>query len=111
MTRRPWFPFWTSFYDSADDLTGKQQAIIIALMSIAWRQPDAALPDDMTWIRNRVKAHMADAVSMQDVSYTLARFFMWGTQDSRWHHRDLDNAKTSYENIKKGQAKRAAKRW
>jgi uncharacterized protein YdaU (DUF1376 family) len=108
--RRPWWPFWTSFYDDASDLDGKQQAIVVALMTIAWRQPDAALPDDITWVRGRVKVLINDTVSVAAIGALLTRFFALEA-DGRWHHPDLKRARNSYETRSKTQQENAWKRW
>ena len=109
--RRPWFRFWTEdFYDEGQHLSFQHQGVLLALMSVAWRQPDCALPDDMTWLRRAVKSRGSEPGSMAVMRGLLERFFELQA-DGKWHNAQLATELEAARNTSKSAGKSARKRW
>jgi uncharacterized protein YdaU (DUF1376 family) len=109
--RRPWFPFWIEdFYDEAQHLSFQHQGVLLALMSLAWKQPDAALPNDLKWLRRAVKARGTEPGSVTALSGLLQAFFELRA-DGKWHHVQLASELEAARNQSESAEKKARKRW
>lgn len=75
------------------DLTNGEVGVYMILLMLAWQREDAAIPNDMAWLKRSLKAWIADFhghTFNAIVPKLLDRYFTLGA-DNKWRNKRLSN--------------------
>lgn len=114
MSTRPWMPLYVNdFRLDTLDLDCAQIGVYLALLMLAWRREDAALPNDMDWMKRSLKScfsrfhgHEFNRI----VPGLLERYFVL-EEDGKWHNKRLTNERQKADKLRVKQKQNADKRW
>jgi len=80
--------YFADFFSKTTDLEADEIGVYFVLLGIAWLRPDAALPNDMDWLKRSAQAHIAGFhghTFNKIVPGLLERYFTLGG-DNQWHN-------------------------
>lgn len=61
MSKRAWFPFYVADWEAKTfDLDAAEQGVYLAMLRLAWKREDAALPNDIKWLKHALKCSIAN---------------------------------------------------
>lgn len=101
------------FYADTADLDATAQAVYMALLATAWERPDAALANDMEWLKRAIIRRIAKFhghTFNRVVPGLLERFFVLG-KDGCWRNKRVTNERQIADKRSANQKTKAAKRW
>lgn len=113
MSNRPWMPLYVSDY-LADtvDLKADESGVYLTMLMLTWRRHDAALPNDMEWLKRSLKACLAEFHGHQFnriVPKLLDRYF---TLDGGFYrNKRLTKERQKTDKLSANQSQKANKRW
>ena len=114
MSTRPWMPLYVNdFRLDTLDLKADEIGVYMLLLMLAWRRDDAAIPNDMPWLKRSLKACMADSHGNRFnriVPKLLKRYFVLG-QDDKWRNKRLCLERENQQKRRENSAEIARKRW
>lgn len=113
MSKRPWMPLYVADY-LADtfDLRADESGVYLTMLMLAWRRPDAGLPNDMEWLKRSLKSCLSDMHGHQFnriVPKLLERFFT--LEDGVWTNKRLTNERQKADKWSANASENANKRW
>lgn len=111
---RPWMPFYfADFFAKTYDLKASEIGCYTVLLGLAWMRQDGALPNDMKWLKQAMKAHIVDFhghTFNAAVHGLLERYFTLGA-DNKWHNKRLRLEYDKWLKMSSNQSQKAFKRW
>jgi uncharacterized protein YdaU (DUF1376 family) len=112
--KHPWMPFYPDdFIEATHDLMPEEIGVYLLLLLISWQQKNAALPDDMPWIKralSRCCTHMHGNRFNRLVPKLLERYFLLDT-DGMWRNPRLISERNRAEKFSESQREKVRKRW
>jgi len=107
MSSLPHMPLWVDAYlADTSHLTFEEHGVYINLLLLTWRSPDCRMPNDMDWIKRRLRASDDD---MKVVESIIAEFF---SSTGNWlHQKRLTKECNFVSQQRKKQSDRAKSRW
>ena len=117
MSKRPWLPLYVNDFcaDVVDKggLRADEMGVYLAMLMLAWRRDDAALPNDMKWLKSALSSFVTDMHGHQFnrvAPMVLHRFWVL-KDDNKWHQKRLEfEAEKAVKRSANGQQS-ANKRW
>lgn len=114
MSSRPWMPLYVNdFRVDTLDLGPDEIGVYMVTLMIAWRRDDAAIPNDMAWLKRSLQACIASFHGHQFnriVPKLLARYFELGA-DNKWRNKRLTLERQKADKLSAKQKQNADKRW
>lgn len=114
MSSRPWMPLYVAdFRMDTLDLGADEVGVYMVLLMIAWQREDAAIPNDMAWLRRSLKASMAGFHGHQFnriVPKLLSRYFSLGADD-KWRNKRLTKERQTADKRSANGRQNSDKRW
>jgi uncharacterized protein YdaU (DUF1376 family) len=114
MSTRPWMPLYVNdFRLDTLDLKADEIGVYMLMLMLAWRRDDAALPNDMAWLKRSLQACTADFHGLtfnRIVPKLLDRYFELG-QDGKWRNKRLCEERQKAGERSENQSRIARKRW
>lgn len=114
MSERPWMPLYVGdYYADTLDLEAQEHGIYLLILMLAWRREDAAIPNDMPWLKRSLKTciaefhgHTFNAI----VPRLLNRYFELGA-DNKWRNKRLTLERQKALKLSAKQSQNIGKRW
>lgn len=114
MSTRPWMPLYIGdFQLDTLDLDAAQIGVYLIMLMLAWRREDAALPNDMAFLKRSLKRCCADFHGHQfnrTVPTILERYWTLG-EDQKWRNKRLTNERQTADKRSAKQKQNINKRW
>lgn len=114
MSTRPWMPLYVNdFRGDTLDLLADEIGIYMVMLMIAWRREDAAIPNDMAWLKRSLQACVASFHGHQFnriVPKLLNRYFQLGA-DNKWRNKRLTSERQKADKLSAKQTQNINKRW
>ena len=114
MSTRPWMPFYINdFRLDTLDLPTDHIGVYVLLICLTWMRDDAALPNDMKWLKRSLQACIADFHGLsfnRIVPYLLKRYFELGPDD-KWRNKRVTKERFKALEKSENQSRNAYKRW
>lgn len=111
--KRPWMPLYVGdFRLDTLDLDAAEVGVYMILLMLCWQRDDAAIPDDMVWLKRTLKTCIADFHGHQFnriVPSLLERYF--SLADGKWQNKRLTNERQIADKFAIKQKQIANKRW
>jgi uncharacterized protein YdaU (DUF1376 family) len=112
--KRPWMPFYvTDFLADTLDLQADETGIYVLLLLISWQRDDAAIPNDMQWLKRSLTACVSDMHGNRFnriVPKLLNRYFTL-SDDNKYRNKRLVYEREKAEKWSEKQKENANKRW
>jgi uncharacterized protein YdaU (DUF1376 family) len=112
--KRPWMPLYVNdFLADTLDLRADETGVYFVMLLICWRRKDAALPNDMKWLKRSLSAQISDMHGNRFnriVPKILNRFFVLDT-DGMWRQPRLVYEREKAEKFCETQRENIQKRW
>ena len=113
MSTRPWMPLYVAdFQADTLDLGTAEVGVYLALLMIAWRRDDAAIPNDMEWLKRSLQRCFADFHGHhfnRIVPKLLQRYFK--LTGDKWRNKRLTKERQTAAKFSAKQRQNANKRW
>lgn len=114
MSSRPWMPLYINdFRLDTLDLTTDQMGCYLILLMLTWQRDDAALPNDMVWLKRALKGCIAEFhghTFNRIVPPLLQRYFKLGS-DQKWRNKRLTLEREKAAKLSANGQQSAFKRW
>jgi uncharacterized protein YdaU (DUF1376 family) len=114
MSSRPWMPFYVNdFRLDTLDLRADEIGVYVVMLMLAWRRDDAAIPNDMAWLKRGLKSCFASFHGHEFnriVPKLLKRYFELG-DDDLWRNKRLTLERQKADKLSAKQKQSADKRW
>jgi uncharacterized protein YdaU (DUF1376 family) len=114
MSSRPWMPLYVNdFRLDTLDLKADEIGVYMIMLMIAWRRDDAALPNDMDWLRRSLKSCFSKFHGHEFnriVPKLLDRYWKLGADD-KWRNKRLTNERQIADKRSANGKQNADKRW
>jgi uncharacterized protein YdaU (DUF1376 family) len=114
MSERPWMPLYIADFEmDTADLSMDEYGLYLFLLTLMWRREDAALPNDMDWLKGTLKRRFANFHGLtfnRIAPRLLARYFALG-DDGKWRNNRLTKERRKTEELSENARRNINKRW
>jgi uncharacterized protein YdaU (DUF1376 family) len=114
MSERPWMPLYVNdFRMDTLDLGADEVGVYLIMLMLMWRREDAALPNDMAWLKRSLQQCVANFHGHsfnRIVPKLLKRYFQLG-EDDKWRNKRLTKERQIADKRSANQSQIADKRW